>query len=522
MQRFITKYHDRIVGAVSGFDRVQFRGTLRRISSLQGLSTYLAYMGVLLKHFGEWSMSLTARIRQASEAIAAQTGRPLHYVGSSAVRKEDFARSIAQRDGIHHGLICVLTAVEPCMSFDVRRNRERKRIELVARERKCLWVYHYLMHPQLGFMHARLQTWVPFTIKICINGREWLAQQLQHAGIGFLRKRNCFIDVADMAGTQRLAWQQLRTNWPHLLDSIAAHVNPVHRELFHDYPLPYYWSADETEWATDMLFGSADDLSLLYPSLLRQAITTFGSDDVMRFLGQIHPLQRSHPNFKGQVVSDIRRRPEGLCIKHRLNANSVKMYNKEGSVLRVETTINNARQFKVYRPSEDKPRGRPRWLRMRKGVADLHRRARVSQACNERYIDALATLDTDTPLAHLVHPLCRSLRDHGRRYRALSPFAQNDRELLAAVCRPEFLINGLRNRELRCLLYPNSQAGALADRRRAAGRVTRMLGILRAHGILKKVPKTHRYLLTDRGRQITTLLSLAANATPCQLARLAA
>lgn len=522
MQRFLEKYHDRIIGVLNGFDRLLFRGTLRRISSVQGLSTYLSHMGVLLKNFGEWSSALTERLRQASESAAAEARRPLHYINSPSLRKEELARTIAQRDGIDQGLICVLTAVEPCMSFDLHRSRERKRLELTARERKCLWVYHYMMHPQLGFMHARLQTWLPFTVKICINGHEWLARQMNAAGIDFVRKRNCFVDISDIAQAQQLAQEQLRTEWPRLLDSILAQISPLHQRAFHDYPLPYYWSADETEWSSDILFRSATHLSSLYPQLLRQAMVAFKSDDVMRFLGRLHPQKRSRPDFKGEVTTDAKRRPEGIRIKHRLNTNSIKMYNKEGSVLRVETTINNAREFKVFRPPSDNPRGPARWQRMRKGVADLHRRAQISQSCNQRYVQALGALHSGTTLAQAMQRLCRRVIHKARPYRALNPFSKDDRALLATVCRGEFAINGFRNRDLCRFMYPGSRRGTEHHRRRTAAKVTRLLGLLRAHGIIKKVPKTHRYILTSYGRQITSLLTLASDATSNKLKGLAA
>jgi hypothetical protein len=76
------------------------------------------------------------------------------------------ARVIASRDGIDAGLICVLSCVEPCLSFEVHRNHSSKQLELHSRQRKCLHLYHYYLHPIFGFMHARLQTWFPFTVRI--------------------------------------------------------------------------------------------------------------------------------------------------------------------------------------------------------------------------------------------------------------------------------------------------------------------------------------------------------------------
>jgi hypothetical protein len=239
---------------------------------------------------------------------------------------------------------------------------------------------------------------------------------------------------------------------------------------------------------------------------------TFSSDSVMRFLGR-----RMHGRFAGEVVSDYRHRPEGIRVKHRVDVNSVKVYNKEGSVLRVETTINNPRDFKVYRTVEGKPSGPRRWLYMRKGIADLHRRTVVSQKCNERYLQALSTLDTNQPIGKLVDPVCCPTTYHGHRVRALHPWAEPDLSLLTAINRGEFALNGFRNRDLVAQLFPGSPSP-----RKAAAKVTRFLRILRAHHLVQKVPHTHRYHLTSKGRAIVSAILQSQQVSLEQLNKVAA
>lgn len=174
----------------------------------------------------------------ASKAAEA-AGRPVRYLPSSATRKEDVARDLAQSQGIAQGLICVLSAVEPCVTYQVARNANTKKLELRLQSAKCLHYYHYWRHPRLGFMHARLQTWFPFTVHVCINGREWLARSMDRAGIGYIRKENCFVDVADVAGAQKLLDRQLRTDWVRLLDGLIPQMNPADRSIFAANPVPY-------------------------------------------------------------------------------------------------------------------------------------------------------------------------------------------------------------------------------------------------------------------------------------------
>jgi hypothetical protein len=260
------------------------------------------------------------------------------------------------------------------------------------------------------------------------------------------------------------------------------------------------------------MFRDTQTLADIYPRLVRHGIAQFQSPDVMRFLGKRLTASGDVPrSFHAEVVSDMRRRPQGVRIKHKLGWNSVKLYDKQGSVLRVETTINRPRDFKVYRPREGVPDDTPAWRPMRQGVADLQRRAKVSQAANERYLDALAAIDTNAPLGDVTRRLAVPVFSNGRRYRALNPAAPNDLDLLAAVNRGEFAISGLRNKNLRALLYSTPPADKREERRRSA-RTSRLIRLLRAHGLVTKVHKTNRYLLTVAGRR-TIAAVLAARDT---------
>jgi hypothetical protein len=192
VEHFLSKHANSVIGTLSGFDRLVFRGTLRQFAHRSGMMNYLWAVQVKLKDFASHAEALTQRLRNASEALARQTGRPIRYLPSST-RKEPIAREIARADGIEQGLICILTAVEPCLSYEIVRDRASKRLQLLPRHRKCLHLYHYHMHPVLGLMHARIQTWFPFAIQICLNGREWLARSMDAAGIGYVQRDNCFI-----------------------------------------------------------------------------------------------------------------------------------------------------------------------------------------------------------------------------------------------------------------------------------------------------------------------------------------
>lgn len=523
MNQFMRRHASSILGRLDGFDRVRFRGTPRFVANADGLGIFLHGMGVKLKVFKDYAEGVTERLKSASLAVAEAGQRPVRYLDSATQNKEELARQIAEQDRVREGLVCVLTCVEPCMAFAIRKN-EQGLLQLRSCLRKCLHIYHYQIHRVLGWMHARLQTWFPFTIKVGINGREWLARQMDRNAIGYQQRDNCFVSVERVKAAQALLDGQLRTNWTRLLASVAREVSPAHAQEFKKFPLRYYWSADETEWASDVMFRSPEALAALYPQLIRHSMEGLGSRDVLRFLQRRCPGTDRHMapgRFEGELVSDLKHRPEGLRVKHSLNSNSIKMYDKQGSVLRVETTINDAREFKVFRRPEGETGGPQKWLKMRKGIADLHRRAQVSQRANDRYFQALSAVETPDPLERLVRPWCQPTKDHtGRRVRALNPLADEDAALLEAIGRGEFLINGLRNRDLRAILHLDASADPVTVKRHSAA-ISRKLRMLVAHGLLQKINRTHRYQVTAQARRTLAALAAARAANVQKLANAA-
>jgi hypothetical protein len=516
MKEFIAKHQDQIAGVLCGFDRLVFRGTLRSISYVKGMMNYLWAKQVRLTEFGGHVERVSERVKQACKAKAEALGRPVKYLASAGESKEEVARGIAAREKIKEGLVCVLSCIEPCRTFEVYRNRETRQLELVARTRKCLFLYHYWRHREFGFLNVRLQTWFPFSMQVCMNGREWLARQMDQAGMKYARQVNCFPWVQDWGQAQRLLDQQVRTNWPKWLGRLARELNPLHAQMFRNFPVSYYWTTYQSEWAIDVVFRQAAMLRRLYPRLVHHAMTTLGSSDVLRYLGRPVRLDGEVPkSFRGEVVSDLKWREEGVRIKHRVNGNSVKLYDKAftavGSVLRAEATIQQAGEFRVYRRKEGDARGKKSWRVLRGGVADLYRRAEISQRAAERYLDALAGVDEQTTLEELLERLAQPRLWKGRRVRALRPLGE-DRALLETIRRGEFTLNGFRNRDLQKFFFV-AAAQDLREARRRSAWVSRQLRLLRAHGLIRKVSGTYRYQLTETGQKAIAALLTALRST---------
>ena len=299
-----------------------------------------------------------------------------------------------------------------------------------------------------------------------------------------------------------------------MLGELVKRCHPVHEEISRSIELEYYWTAAQSEYATDVMFRDRGALERIYPPLVHHAVMHMGAEQVMRYMGR-----SGRVGINDAVVTDRRRRSEGVRVKHWLNKNSLKFYDK-GSVLRDETTINEPKDFRVWRRAENKPRSKPQWRVLRRSVADFGRRAEVSRKATDRHLTALAAVEIDSPLAQEAAQVCRAVRRERQRHRALNPMGEADAELMAAVNRGEYAINGFRNRDVRARLYAPT-----SDKRKEhqqMGAVGRKLRLLRGHGLIAKVAKTHRYVVTEKGRRIITALLAARQASTEKLTAMAA
>jgi hypothetical protein len=510
MKAFLSRFGALVCFVLSGFDRLRFRGASRLLNNARGVDSYLYQQQIRYTDFPDHAERLTQRLRRQTEARARQDGVPVQPLNSPEIDKEAVALALAAKHQRTTGPIAVLSCVESCSVYRLRKN-DVGWIKPVKIPGKCLHYYHYFLHETLGLCYVRVQSWFPFTIHVGLNGRQWLYRQLEQHGVPFQRRHNLLVDVADPIRAQTLLDAQPRQDWPALLSELVRPIQPLWTYLHEQVRTPYYWTTEQSEWATDFVFHSPAELARWYPHWLRHGIETLQCKDVLRFLGKKVPKD-GYGNCSGEVKMDLRDRVEGTRLKFWYGTNSLKIYDKEGQALRIETTINQPGGFKAYRNAEnDEPGAAKAWRPLRKGVADLVRRTEVSQAANQRLAESLATVAEPNTLGALLKPLGQPVLVAGqRRARALNPLTGADGTLLRVLGQGDYLVNGFRNRDVRVALH-----GATADaaeRRRQAAAVTRQLALLRAHGLIVKVTKTHRYHLSMSGRRIVTAL-LAAHAS---------
>lgn len=487
MKDFVEKHQHKITGTISTFDRIIFKGYLP-IGYPEAMEGFLYRNGLLIKDFKPFAKENSGILKQHAIDYARKYDRPYQYLNGK-VRKEELARQIAEQDGIDQGLICVFSVVESNPSFALRYGDKRPR--LIKCMPRCLTVYYYFMDRQLGFMHIRIQTWLPFMIQVYINGHEWLARQLDKRGIEYDKLENAFVGISDCKKAQQIADRFAKRRWEKILAAFARRINPLFKGILRG--MDYYWVTDQAEYATDIMFNSPSELEALYTKLQRHATVCFSAEDVLTFLGR-----KLSGQFRGRVETDYKRRLKGMRVKHRMKANYIKMYDKFGSVLRVETVINHPYEFKIRRKGIRKGKTVMGWFPMAKRVSNLYRYAEVSMAANRQYLQALSVVDDPTASIKMLNELCSPARLNGYRKRAMNPIKPSEAKLFFAALRGEHFIHGFQNRHLAEHLGIQLSEDK-RERRRQSSRIGRLLQLLRAHRLIAKIPRSRRYRVTLRG-----------------------
>jgi len=503
----VENFADRINGTLQTFDRMLISGYFSHLFSYNKFLYYLITNDVKLKDFKEFASGQTDLLCSHINGYIEEQGVKLQYLMSGKINKYEAARKLFSEDPSRTGLVAAFTVLENCKTMTVVPNRETKKLEVASRETKCKHYYLYYNDEEFGRMFFKIQTWFPYNAQIYINGREYLSKLLDKNDVKYEMYDNSFSYIEDFDKAQRLADSILNKKLSDSFDGIAKKINnllPNIERVFHS--SGYYWCIDQCEFATDINFKSREGLSGIYKPLVETAYFTFSSQDIYSFFGR--KLEWIHRFTKGEIISDLRRRYQGYRIKFKINNNQVKMYDK-GNNLRIEVTINNPRDFKVLKHETDETTGETtetkKWVPMGKSVANLYRYAEVSKSIIDRYMAALPEIDGDKLPVKALTSVSSRKDVGGRVYSAFNILNDDTLNLFAAISDGAFLINGFNNKLLRRKIFSD------CDSKQNINKTTRLIAKLRAHKIIKKVPRKNRYYLTTGGRKIINSILLYTN-----------
>jgi hypothetical protein len=477
------RYGEQISGVLSCFDRVVITGTLPEICYAKAMAQHLRERGFRLFDYTHWAEPLRDEIRQHAEGLAKEAGLAIEFIQRKDFRKEDRIQALLRKRGEHPGLVHIFSAMESCTCFKPWYDKTTEETTLRTREGRCLHYYFYFIDQELGLCYLRIPTWSPFRLQFYFNGHNLLARQLSKEGLSYRLIDNVFVEIEDFPRAQELA-DNLRAEPLHrILDRVSQWLCPI---LSH-FQSGYHWSLMQVEYATDIVFKGMRELAPVYEELVRTAIHTVKPGDVATFLGR-----RLDERFEGEIGNDFHTRIEGTRIKHHMGRNSIKMYDKLGSVLRIETTSNDVTFFKHYREVEHRDGSREKKnASVKKSIYSLPVVADLLKAANRRYLEFLSALDDPTVGIKDLDKISETTSDGQRSYRGLNLFAEEDRAVLEAIIRGEFNLSGFQSRHLRDLLPGKTPS-----------QIWRILKRLRTHGMIKKVGRTYKYYVTQLGKKV--------------------
>lgn len=480
------KYADEMDGVLMCYDRLVLTGSLFPFCYAEGMSGYLRSQGIRIFDYFEFAQGLREQIRDNAEAIAQVNGLEIEYLRKKNFRKEERLQAVLKERGNQPGLVHIFSAMEPCTTYKPWHDKGTGRTYLKFDSGKCIHYYFYFMDEQLGLCYLRVPTWCPFRLQFYCNGHNWLAAQLRQQKIAFEMLDNAFTHIADYATANDLAAHFDIEHLQTRLDGFAQQYCPVAQDL----NLGYRWSIMQAEFATDLVFKRSQDLQAFYPALLETLTHAVKPDDIATFLGR-----KLHGNYQGECGNRFNRRILGTRIKHSMGPVSIKMYDKFGLILRIETTVNDVTFFRQrrtvhHRNGEDEIR----WAPMRKSIYSLSPLQENLSAANQRYLAFISAIDLPVGGCENLSHLTQSQIVNQHSYKGFNFFADDDARILRLLLHGEFTISGLSSHDLRTLLPEKSN-----------GQISRLIKRLRVHGLIKKVAHRYRYYLTDLGRRAACL-----------------
>lgn len=507
MKAFVDKYSRDIYGVLHGFDRLLIKGYIRDFQIKKKMYYYLSKEGVLLKYFKQYAESQTEKLKKQIEKIAEEVKEEIVHVSPSELDKGDYAAERLKAKGNAEGLICILSTVEPCRTITVRGNKVTRELELRNEQRKCLHYYLYYNDRDFGIMYIRIESWIPFTINVYVNGKEYVKKQLSKENIQYESYKNSIVYCEKLEVAQEKADKLWQKKWYEILDVFASRVNPLMshiEEVFGSHA--YYWCLDECEYASDILFLDRKRLAEKIPAFMEYASICQRGEDIYTFFGR-----RPYGPAKGEAVSDRKYFwDQGFRVKFKLGKNTLKMYDKS-SVLRIETTINNSREFKVWKKGN--------WLPMKKSISNMYQIADMAQRCNERYIESLALCEVEYEVSREIESLCNSKAvktkhsGHERKYGSFNPLKESTCQLFYAIMNGAYYLKAFSNKELTKALIGMKAFSKeeIQNAKKLRSKVSRILAKLRAHKLITKFPHTFKYRVTETGAKVISAILIFKN-----------
>lgn len=483
MELLTERHAPKIRGVLSCFDRVVITGTIPGICYAAGMTGFLNANGIRIFDYPKWAEPLREEICVNAKRVAQEQGLEIEFIRRKVFRKEKRIKEIIATRGNHPGLVHIFSAMEPCPSYKPWHDKKSHRTFLKPKDAKCLHYYFYFIDPDLGLCYLRVPTWAPFRLQFSYNGHYQLACELQRESIGHKMLDNAFVELEDWHAAQALADSIDPAKVHEKLNEVARQFCPV---ICH-FPTGYHWSLMQVEYATDIVFHRQKDLKTIYEELVRTAVHSVKPENIATFLGR-----KLTGHYQDEMGNNFHTRIQGTCLKHHMGKVAIKMYDKHGIILRIETVANDVSFFKHHRKVEHRDgTWTMKTASMKRSIYSLLPLMGLMWASNQRYLKFISSVDDPNMALKDLEKISKPARDSHRAYRGFNLFHGDDLDLFLTLVRGEFNISGFQNSNIRFHLPGKTSQ-----------QICRLIKRLRKHGLIRKIRNTYKYYLTVLGRRI--------------------
>ena len=483
---FLTKrYENEITGVLGCYDRVIIRGTPGLFAYADGMTSFFYAHNYKIFDFAKIFKPVTDNIISNVKLMAEQNNVEIEYVRKvNAFRKEDKIEKILEERGREPGLVHIFSQQELCGTYDPWYDKNTHRTYFKPAKTKRLVYYIYFVDKTLGLCYIKVPTVAPFGLMFYFNGHNLLENKLTSANIKYVKHDNAFVSVDDFYMAQELSNEIDVKSIHKILDGCANRWCPLPEE----WNISCQWSLVEVEYSLDIVFKDPETLKPLYNNIIETAMHTITPENIANFLGKRFSFQ-----FDGEAGSRYNKRILGTRVKHQLGDTSVKIYDKFGSILRIEVTSNDVSEMRVFRPVQKRDGTTvSKMAPVKKSIYSLIDLIGLFRKACDRYLETISSFDDPSGGIKKLNTATETIEENNRKYRGLNFFNNEDKEILLAIANPKFFV-GMRNKHLREML-PNF----------SANKISRLFKNLRLRGLLEKVRGMNLYRLTALGKDIIT------------------
>jgi len=478
-------YKTDILGQIACYDRVIINGVNGAWGYAKGMTSFFYGMQYKIFDFAKIFEAVTDEIIENAEQLAKENNIEIEYIRKSGVfRKDDRIEEILKKRGYHEGLVHIFSALELCATYDPWHDKKTGQTYFKFAQTKRKVYYFYFIDKLLGLCFLRVPSVAPFQVMFYFNGHNLLESKFKKANIQYEKRDNAFVFINDFKKAQELSDNIKVEDIHSALDAFQKRFCPLPEK----WQPKFNWTIHQVEYSLDMVFRDACALKPLYDNIIKTAMHTVTPENISSFLGKRFSIQ-----YEGEIGSKYNQRILGTRIKHQMGETSVKVYDKFGSVLRIEVTSNDVSKMKVFREVNHKDGTvTNQWANCAKSIYSLYILTKTFRAVVNRYLEFVSSFDDPSDGIKKLDKATEDVEVNGRKYKGFNFFSKVEQQILLTVVDGKFSIKGMTSKLLRDALG------------KTKSQIARILQRLRFHGLIKKAGKTHRYYVTAVGRQIFT------------------